>query len=101
MQRRAATAPYRLVLISVSHLRPARCEWSDQCCVHLLRRNLADVLEGAPIARLADLLRVSAGRVVVDKTGLAGSYHVTSITSSGRRRIRPTGHTGRIVSSAP
>ena len=38
---------------------------------------LGDVLEGAPIARLADLLRVSAGRVVVDKTGLAGSYHVT------------------------
>jgi len=39
---------------------------------------LGDLLEAdAPIARLADALRVSSGRLVVDKTGLAGSYHVT------------------------
>jgi uncharacterized protein (TIGR03435 family) len=42
------------------------------------QRQLGDVLEGdAPIARLADTLRLSAGRLVVDKTGLAGSYRVT------------------------
>src|SRR5262245_11992182 len=39
---------------------------------------LGDLLEGeAPIARLADALRVSAGRAVVNKTGLTGTYRVT------------------------
>jgi uncharacterized protein (TIGR03435 family) len=39
---------------------------------------LGDVLEGeTTMANLADALRVSAGRVVVNKTGLSGAYRVT------------------------
>jgi len=55
---------------------------------------LGDLLEGdAPMARLADALRISLpGRQVVDRTGLTGSYRVT-LNFNRNATLRPPGAT--------
>jgi uncharacterized protein (TIGR03435 family) len=51
---------------------------------------LGDVLEGeGTMAGLAQMLRLSAGRLVMDKTGLLGSYRVTMNFDMSPSRLRP------------
>jgi uncharacterized protein (TIGR03435 family) len=62
---------------------------------------LGDLLEGeTTMANLADALRPSAGRVVVNKTGLSGSYRVTMNFDSMAARRGPDA-TGLTTDGAP
>ena len=68
-----------------------RTAWSWRLCAPTEQGRLGDLLEGnTSMDQFADALRVSAGRVVINKTGLPGSYRIAMnydmMGASGLRR---------------